>query len=649
LAAQVLPILVAGHPKIKGLLLPALLPGDRLRTLYAIKRCLSRSAAGIALLTAVMLAAAQPMNPLANETKGPLTLRQPAQGQAPAQAQDYAVPAVASLRTAETAPPGEFELFVQRAAGGATPIRRLGADLVTGDFESPGGALSPLVPADYVVAPGDEVLVTLWGSVDADLRLTVDRAGRITLPRVGTVQVAGVRHADLPSVIERRVARVFRDFQLSATVGQIRGVRIFVTGFVVKPGAYTVSNLSTVVTALMRAGGPSSAGSFRTVELRRGSAKLASFDLYDLLLKGDRSGDMILQGGDVVHVGPVGVQVGVIGSVNKPAVIELKPNETIADALNMAGGFSSVADRTRLLVERLKDRSAERAAELKLPAAALSGLTHGDVVRVLSIATSALSTQFQNKRIRVEGEVNSPGEYLLPATSTLQDALAAAGGLTSGAFVFGTELSRESVRVIQQQNYERALRDLETEVTRQSATQRSFNADQAGAIAATASANARLIERLKAIQPTGRVVLSLSPESTELPSLVVEDGDRLFIPSTPSTVGVFGSVFNPGTYLFRPGNTVDQILRIAGGPTKGADRSSAFVIRMDGSVISARQASPGWFSSSKRLGDYESLPGDTIFVPEEMNKTTFMQNAKEWTQILYQFGLGAAALRTLSN
>ena len=644
-----LPILVAGHPKIKGLLLPALLPGDRLRTLYAIKRCLSRSAAGIALLTAVMLAAAQPMNPLANETKGPLTLRQPAQGQAPAQAQDYAVPAVASLRTAETAPPGEFELFVQRAAGGATPIRRLGADLVTGDFESPGGALSPLVPADYVVAPGDEVLVTLWGSVDADLRLTVDRAGRITLPRVGTVQVAGVRHADLPSVIERRVARVFRDFQLSATVGQIRGVRIFVTGFVVKPGAYTVSNLSTVVTALMRAGGPSSAGSFRTVELRRGSAKLASFDLYDLLLKGDRSGDMILQGGDVVHVGPVGVQVGVIGSVNKPAVIELKPNETIADALNMAGGFSSVADRTRLLVERLKDRSAERAAELKLPAAALSGLTHGDVVRVLSIATSALSTQFQNKRIRVEGEVNSPGEYLLPATSTLQDALAAAGGLTSGAFVFGTELSRESVRVIQQQNYERALRDLETEVTRQSATQRSFNADQAGAIAATASANARLIERLKAIQPTGRVVLSLSPESTELPSLVVEDGDRLFIPSTPSTVGVFGSVFNPGTYLFRPGNTVDQILRIAGGPTKGADRSSAFVIRMDGSVISARQASPGWFSSSKRLGDYESLPGDTIFVPEEMNKTTFMQNAKEWTQILYQFGLGAAALRTLSN
>ncbi len=552
-------------------------------------------------------------------------------------------------RTIEPAPPGEFELFVQRAAASMTPIRRLGAELVTGEFETTPTDLSPLVPADYILAPGDEVLVTVWGSVDADLRLIVDRAGRVTLPRVGAVQVAGVRHADLASVIERRVARVFRDFQISATVGQIRGVRVFVTGFVVKPGAYTVSSLSTVVTALMRAGGPSAAGSFRSIELRRGSTNLASFDLYDLLLKGDRAGDTILQGGDVVHVGPVGVQVGVIGSVNKPAVVELKANETVADALMMAGGFTSVADRTRILLERLQDRPGERATELKLPASGQSSLAHGDVLRALNATTSALSTQFQNKRVRVEGEVRKPGEYLLPANSTLQDALVAAGGMTTGAYIFGTEFSRESVRSLQQQNYDRALRDLETEMTRNSATQRAFNSEQASAAAATASANMRLIERLRAVQPTGRIVLSLSPESTELPTLLLEDGDRLFIPATPSTVGVFGSVFNSGNYLFRPGSTVDQILRVAGGPTKGADSASAFVIRMDGSVISARLASGGWFSARKGLGEYAALPGDTVFVPEELNKTTFMQEAKEWTQILYQFGLGAAALRTLSN
>ncbi len=614
-----------------------------MRTLFATQRCLKWTVTSLALLTGATLALAQQPAAQGEESKGPLRLRQPVV------VQDNLPATVAPPRTIEPAAAGEFEIFVQRAAGSAAPIRRLGAELVTGEFDGLGGDLSPLVPADYVIAPGDEVLVTLWGSVDADLRLTVDRAGRITLPRIGTVQVAGTRQADLPAMLQQRVARVFRDFQLSATVGQIRGVRVFVTGFVAKPGTYTVSNLSTVVTALMRAGGPSAAGSFRTIELRRGGSKLATFDLYDLLLRGDRSGDTILQGGDVVHVGPVGLQVGVIGSVNKPAVMELKSGESVADALAMAGGFSSVADRSRLLIERLLDRNSQRAAELKLPGDLRTELSHGDLVRAFNTTTLALSTQYQNKRVRVEGEVRKPGEYLLPASSTIQDALTAAGGLTPGAFVFGTEFNRESVRLIQQQNYDRALRDLETDLTRNSATQRSFNADQVNTAAASSAANARLVERLRAVQPTGRVVLSLTPESRELPLLAVEDGDRLFIPAVPSTVGVFGSVFNGGNYLLRPGTTVEQVLRIAGGPTKGADSSSAFVVRMDGSVISARLNTAGWFSSGKSLGDFAALPGDTIFVPEELNKTTFMQEAKEWTQILFQFGLGAAAIKTLGN
>ena len=614
-----------------------------MRTLFATQLYLKWTVTSLALLTGATLTLAQPAASQGEENKGPMRLRQPVV------VQDNLPATAAPPRTIEPAAAGEFEIFVQRAAGSATPIRRLGAELVTGEFDGLGGDLSPLVPADYVIAPGDEVLVTLWGSVDADLRLTVDRAGRITLPRIGTVQVAGTRQADLPAMLQQRVARVFRDFQLSATVGQIRGVRVFVTGFVAKPGTYTVSNLSTVVTALMRAGGPSAAGSFRTIELRRGGSKLATFDLYDLLLRGDRSGDTILQGGDVVHVGPVGLQVGVIGSVNKPAVMELKSGESVADALAMAGGFSSVADRNRLLIERLLDRTSQRAAELKLPGDLRAELSHGDLVRAFNATTLALSTQYQNKRVRVEGEVRKPGEYLLPASSTIQDALAVAGGLTPGAFVFGTEFNRESVRQIQQQNYERALRDLETDLTRNSATQRSFNAEQVNTAAASSAANARLVERLRAVQPTGRVVLSLTPESRELPLLVVEDGDRLFIPAVPSTVGVFGSVFNAGNYLLRPGTTVDQVLRIAGGPTKGADSSSAFVVRMDGSVISARLNTAGWFSSGKGLGDFAALPGDTIFVPEELNKTTFMQEAKEWTQILFQFGLGAAAIKTLGN
>jgi protein involved in polysaccharide export with SLBB domain len=541
--------------------------------------------------------------------------------------------------------PGEFERFVQNQAGPDAEIRRFGSDLVTaGRPDGRDGELSPQVPADYVIGPGDEILLTLWGSVDADLRIVVDRSGRISIPRVGTVQVSGVRNADLPEVINRRVGRVFRNFQSSVSLGQLRGIRIFVTGFALRPGSYTVSSLSTVIGALLKAGGPSAAGSFRDIELRRGKALVGRFDLYDLLLSGDRSADRIVQAGDVVHVGAVGPQIGVIGSVNKPAVFELKPGETIADALRMAGGFTAVADRSRLAVERLEDRNAGRVAQLELPRDERLSLSHGDVLRAFSAVAAALSTQRQSKRIRIEGEVARPGEYVLPPASTVQDALRAAGGLGSAAYLFATEFTRVSVQRTQQENYDRALRDLQTDLARSTASQHVSTSQDMSLQAARSAAASRLIEQLRALHPTGRIVLQMAPTATDLPDLVLEDGDRLFIPPKPTTVGVFGSVFNTGTYLYAEGRTVGDYLRLAGGARKGADEGSIFVVRANGNVISARQSS-GWFDHRGDLAESAAEPGDTVFVPEEMDKTTFMQAAKDWTQILYQFGLGIAGLK----
>lgn len=540
--------------------------------------------------------------------------------------------------------PGEFERYVQQQAGGDTSIRRLGAELVTGALDGRVGEVSPLAPADYVIGPGDEVLVTLWGSVDADLRLQVDRSGRIAIPRVGTIQVSGVLLGDLPDVVNRRVATVFRNFESSVSLGQLRGLRVFVTGFVVKPGAYTVNSLSTVVTALMHAGGPSAAGSFRTIELLRGATVVARFDLYDLLLRGDRSADRMLQAGDVVHVGPVGTQVGVIGSINRPAVVELKPGETLVDVLNMVGGFTAVADRSRLAVERLAERNTGRVAQLELPRDGRSTLAHGDLLRAFSAVAAALPTQRQAKRVKVEGEVLRPGDYVLPENSSLSDAIRAAGGFTPGAYLFATELMRESVQRTQQENYDRALRDLETDFARASGTQRVASAEEASAQQARATGTQRLIERLRLLKPSGRIVLQVAPGTTELPDLALEDGDRLYIPPRPSTVGVFGSVFNAATYLHTPERSVGDYLRLAGGPTRSADEGSIFLIRANGNVISSRQTSGGWFRRDGGLETLKAEPGDTVFVPEEMNKTTFIQSLKDWTQILYQFGLGIAGL-----
>jgi protein involved in polysaccharide export with SLBB domain len=594
---------------------------------------------GLAAPASAQNSAADPSQSMSQTESGPLRLRQPVR------TPDLDPPEASEPR-AVAAPyvPGEFERFVQVLANG--DVRRLGAELVTGSAESRAGDLGASVPPEYVLAPGDEVLLLLWGSVDADLRLVVDRAGRISVPRVGTIQVAGVRYGDLPAVVERRVAQIFKNFQLSVSLGQLRGIRVFVTGFVLKPGTYTVSALSTVVGALMRAGGPSAAGSFRQVELKRGGSLIARLDLYDLLLRGDRSADRLIQAGDVVHVGPVGTQAAVIGSVNRAVVVEMAQGEGVAQALAMAGGFSAVADRSRVAIERLQERTSQRVAELALPRDAALPLNHGDVLRAFSATEAVLSTQRQNKRVRVDGEVQRPGEYVLAPNSTLQDALRAAGGLAPSAFIYGTQFTRESVRATQQENYERALRDLETDFARASGTQRVSSSDQAVQSQAQAQATSRLIDRLRSLKPSGRVVLQLAPTSQELPQLALEDGDRLYVPPRPTTVGVFGSVFNTGSYIYSDGRSLGDYLRLAGGPTKGADEDSIFVVRSNGQVVSGRQSGGGsWFSTSK-IGAVSAEPGDTVFVPEEMDKTTFVQAAKDWTQILYQFGIGLAGIKS---
>lgn len=542
--------------------------------------------------------------------------------------------------------PSEFEIYVSGLAG--AEVRRLGTDLML-PARGTASEINRQVPMDYLVGYGDEIQLTMWGSIDADLRLTVDRSGRIVVPRIGPVLVAGVRQADLNNLLTSRISQVFKNFQLSATLGRLRSIRFYVTGFVAKPGAYSVSSLATIMTGLVQSGGPSAAGSFRNIELRRNGQAVVRFDLYDLLVRGDKKGDVPLQADDVLHVGPIGAQIALIGSVNKPAIVELRPDDTVNEAIAYVGGLSAVADTQRVAIERLNERNDRRVTELALPKDGAQRVTNGDVLRVFSSVAVVLPQAKQFKNVRIEGEVARPGDYVLPPTSTLMDAVQAAGGLSPQAYLFGTDFSRESVRRVQETQYERALRDLETDFARSTSSQKVTNADDVLAINQNQENTNRLVQRLRAARPTGRIVLDLTTSSRELPALTVEDGDRLYIPPRPSTVGVFGSVFNGGSYLYKTGSSVEDVLQLAGGPTKGADKGSVFVIRANGSVSSARSSGGGWLAFGTQMTDLQALPGDTVFVPEEMNKTSFVKEAKDWTSILYQFGLGAAALKTIRN
>lgn len=532
--------------------------------------------------------------------------------------------------------PGEFERLATLANGGQPVwrlgrlMRRSGAGLQTEP--------SRRVPPDYPVQAGDELTVHVWGSVDADWRLRVDPSGRVVLPRAGPVTVAGAAAAELPALLRARLERVFRAFELSVAVTDVSPIRVHVTGFVERPGDYVVPGLATISRALAAAEGPSAGGSYRRIRLLRDNALVTTFDLYALLGQGSRRDDALLRAGDVLHVEAAGPQAALLGSVNRPAVFEFLPGETLAELLLLAGGFSPVAERGRVLIDRLDERGASGVRELALPRDAGTVLDDGDLVRVLSRVDLALPTQRRNKRVRVEGEVQRPGDYLLPPGATLDEALAAAGGPTAEAFLYGAELSRRSVRETQEANYERALQELEAEVGRL-AQQRGPRDEQQ---IASENAARQLLVRLRARRPDGRLVLDLAPDSTALPPLALEDGDALRLPARNRSVGVFGSVFNAGSFAHDGARRLGDYLARAGGPTAAADARSAFVVRANGNVVSARQG--GSWSGLAQFEQQPALPGDTLFVPEKLDRVSWVQAGKDWTQILYQFGIGIAAL-----
>jgi len=396
-----------------------------------------------------------------------------------------------------------------------------------------------------------------------------------------------------------------------------------------------------MVDAVLAAGGPGSGGSFRSIQLRRNGQIVTDLDLYDLLLKGDKSHDAILQNQDVINIGPVGPELAISGSVNAQAIYEAKSGESLADIIRYAGGLNALADDARLVVVRLGDLDAAGSQQLTFAQAQTFPAERGDIIRVLSLADIARPQERQAILATIEGEVDHPGRYYLPPGSSLADLLAKARGMTSGAFVFGTEFDRESVRRQQQASFERAIDDLEVTAAAAPLTALSGSAESAAAGQARQQASVAVIARLKERKPDGRLVFNLTYGSSTLPAdMKLEDNDRIYIPPQPKTVGVFGAVYQPGSFLFASAKHLSDYLKLAGGPQRYADRGAVFVVRANGAVISSRQASG--------FGRLPALPGDVIFMPVRSTPGTY-ERVKDIATVVYQFGVGVATLAILAN
>lgn len=308
----------------------------------------------------------------------------------------------------------EFQDFIQLTTGKKLPV--FGQVL----FDNIPSTFAPVedipVPPDYVIGPGDELLVRAWGQIEVDYRAIVDRNGTISIPRIGSIPVSGVRYQDITQHLRSAISRTFRNFELTVTVGQLRAVRVFVVGNARRPGTYTVSSLSTLVNAIFAAGGPSSRGSMRSIQLKRGNKTVTDLDLYDLLMNGDKSRDAALQPGDVIYFAPVGPLVGVTGSVNNEAIFELKGPTTLDQVMSYAGGLSTLAQAKRITVERIVDRSRRAVEQVDLDAAGAGRpVTNGDIISVLPILP-----KFDNA-VTLRGNVAQPLRYPYRAGMRVRD------------------------------------------------------------------------------------------------------------------------------------------------------------------------------------------------------------------------------------
>ncbi len=800
--------------------------------------------------------------------------------------------------------PTEFQQMVANSTGKMLPI--YGAKM----FRLPPSTFAPLdmvpVTPDYLIGPGDELLIQIWGQVTLNTRIVVDRTGNVYIPQVGQVRVAGLPFAQLQEYLKGQISRVFRNFDLNVNMGQLRSIQVFVTGQAQKPGNFTVSALSTLVNALFVTGGPTPQGSLRHIELKRSGKVIADFDLYDLLLRGDKSKDVQLLPGDVIYIPPVGPQVAVAGNVNTPAIYELKSSgdSTLGEVISLAAGLTNVASQQRVKIERIdegrmrsilevsldtagkatrlqsgdilefgavvnqykdavtlrgnvanpgryawksgmrvhdlfpdkeslitrdywlkrsqlgqpmltfiptcspktpygipnlryglpagegneeslwqyaairnpnligqafrgqerktsNDRSngndssesdpanslpttdggldCEQRDEAQLPqyptpttsltnpqqslSAGNSDMTSlsrqaraprqgsaagasvvgseqflprndvkmlepdidwsyavierqskenlsssllpfnlgkvvlqgdqsqnlmlepGDVVTIFSTADIHVPQAQQAKYVRLEGEFASAGIYSALPGETLRQLVKRAGGITPDGYLFGSEFTRESTRLVQQQKYTEYIDQIELQASTNAANGqgRAINAQDSAAASAAQIQDQNIVNRLRQVHPTGRIVLNLSPDTrdiSQIPDIPLENGDRFIVPRVPTTVSVDGAVYNQNSFLYAPQRRVGGYIRLAGGANRDSDKKRAYVIRADGSVISKQ------YSSTLRGNNFNSLrlyPGDTVIVPLNLNKGQGLRTLVDVAQVVGQFGIAIAA------
>lgn len=288
-------------------------------------------------------------------------------------------------------------------------LRPFGVEL----FNGPRDNLAPVDVAsasDYVLGPGDNIIVYLWGRVEKEYNLTIDREGKLFIPKAGELVAWGLTLEQFTRRAKTSLSKVYSEFDITVSLGKIRSIRVYVTGEVKYPGAYTVSSLTSIFDAIYHAGGPNERGTMRKIKLMRSGTCITTVDLYNLLLSGDNGTDSRLRTGDVIFVEVAENTVAIRGEIRRPALYELNGNETAADLLQLSGGATALAHLDRVMLERINDKGEWEVIDLNLNHLTTTApsdmiLQSGDRLTVYSIF------DFKKNKVGIFGQVKHAGYY----------------------------------------------------------------------------------------------------------------------------------------------------------------------------------------------------------------------------------------------
>ncbi|MEC9362817.1 MAG: SLBB domain-containing protein [Pseudomonadota bacterium] len=474
---------------------------------------------------------------------------------------------------------------------------------------------------EHIISVGDRIDLKLWGAVDLAVILEVDAHGNIFVPRVGPTRVLGVQNAELNDLVGSRVREVYRDnVGVYASLATAEPVKVFVTGYVRAPGLYGAFASDSLLHFLDLAGGVDpQTGSFLDVRVLRGGQTVGRFNLYDFLIRGELP-LFQFRDGDTIVVWPKKATARIGGLVRNPGQFEFVETVSVADLLKMAG-----ADPRSTHVLLTRNQTSEREAEYLSVDADLDAVTvvSGDELEVFA------DRQVATIVARVEGEFSGLGQVTLPYGSTLADLLERVG-TTERSDMDGLQLYRKSIAERQKQVLDEMLHKLEQAVL----NARSGTREEAELRAREAELVLRFVERARAIEPQGRLVLhaGFDPRTVDL-----QDGDVLRIPRKVNTVAVQGEVFFPTSFVHREGQGVAYYLEQAGGLTQSGDANRIFLVRPSGEM---REASQGWFARA------EVQPGDELIVLPKVDTKNF-QLTKDMVQVLYQIALSAGVVLSI--